>query len=206
MRQLRRLGLLAPTLALLPMAAEAHNFAQGTFFPVMTEGIGASLNSPSGLLTLIPVGIMASQWRPDGILRLAPGLIAGLIAGIFLALFATPAVAIPSLVVGIACALLAVVGRPWPLPVPMAMATLAGALTTMVTLEGHGFGELPLAIYLGIVIGALAIAMIAAAVVRVALEKVPAFWMQIAVRIVASWTAAITLMYMTFQLRTVWGG
>lgn len=206
MKNPSRLALLALACALLPVAAEAHNFAQGTFIPQLTQGIGASINSPSGLLTLAPLGIMASSWHLDGILRLMPALVVGLVAGIFLALFASPAFAVPSLCVGIVCALLAVIAKPWPMPLLAGMAALAGALVNMVTLEGHGLGELPLGIYLGIIIGAAAIAMIAAGVVRIALEKVPAFWMKIAVRVAASWAAAIALMYMTFQLKTIVGG
>lgn len=206
MKHLPRLGLLAPAFALLPMAAEAHNFAKGTIFPQVIEGIGASLNSPSGLLTLIPLGIMASVWQTEGILRLMPPLAAGLVAGIFLALFGSPAYVVPSLCVGIICALLAVIARPWPFAPLAALAAAAGVLVNMVTLEGHGFGELQFGIYVGIVLGAAVIPLIAAAVTRGALQKVPAFWMQIAVRVIASWSAAIALMYMTFQFKAIMGG
>ncbi|MBS0563623.1 MAG: hypothetical protein JSR87_03825 [Proteobacteria bacterium] len=206
MKQLRRLGLLAPAFALLPVAAEAHNFAKGTIFPQIIEGIGASLNSPSGLLTLIPLGIMASVWQTEGILRLMPPLAAGLVAGIFLALFGSPAYVVPSLSVGIICALLAVIARPWPFAPLAGLAAVAGVLVNMVTLEGHGFGELQFGIYIGIVLGAAAIPLISAAVARGALQKVPAFWMRLAWRIIASWSAAIALMYMTFQLKAIVGG
>ena len=86
------------------------------------------------------------------------------------------------------------------------IAAVAGVLVNMVTLEGHGFGELQIGIYIGIVLGAAAIPLMSAAVARGALQKVPAFWMRLAWRIIASWSAAITLMYMTFQLKAIVGG
>lgn len=199
-------ALTAAALTLAPVAAEAHNFAKGTFFPQVIEGIGASINSPVALMTLIPVGLLASIWQTEGMLRIWPGLLAGLVAGIFLAIFANPALAILALAAGVVCALLAVIARPWPPAVPIGAAFIAGALTDMVTLEGHGFGELPLGIYAGIVIGANAIAVIAAGIAKVLLEKFPYFWVRLAFRIVVSWTAAITLMYLTFQVKGVMGG
>ena len=195
--------LTAAAFSLLPVAAEAHNFAKGTFFPVFAQGVGASLNEPVALLTLIPVGLLASLWQTEGMLRIWPWQLAGLIVGVLVAIVSSPFFAIPALAGGLVCGILTVTDRQWPAVVPIGAAFVTGLLVNMVTLEGHGLGELPVGIYTGIVAGATAITAFSAAMARVLLEKFPYFWMRLGVRIVASWTVAMTLMYLTFQLRTL---
>lgn len=195
--------LMAATLTLLPVAAEAHSFAKGTFFPLVVQGIGASLNEPVALLTLIPVGLLASLWQPEGMLRVWPWQIAGLILGVLVAIVASPVFAIPALIGGLVCGLLSVIDRPWPAFVPIGAAFVTGVLVNMVTLEGHALGELPVGIYVGIVVGASAITAISASIARVVVERFPYFWVRLGVRVVASWTVAMTLLYLTFQIRSL---
>ncbi len=197
----RLLAALSGAAILLPIAAQAHNFSKGTFVPSVIDGIGASLNDPFTLLTLVPVGLMASMWDKEGMLRIWPALIAGMVIAVPCAAFSFPGIAIPALLVGATCALLAIISGRYPPALVMGLAALAGFLAIMATLEGHGFFTLPISIYIGILIGANFVVAAAAGVVRFWFDKVAAPWARLPVRILSSWTAAVTLMYLAFQLR-----
>jgi hypothetical protein len=186
---------------LFPLGAQAHNFAKGTFFPLMIDGIGSALNDPITLLTLIPVGLLASLWQSEGMLKIWPALLVGTLVGVPMAALATPVIAIPALLTGAVCALMAVLSARYPALLVAGLAGLAGLLATMTTLEGHGFFTLSIGIYAGIIIGANMIVAASAAFVRAVLEGVKVAWARIGMRILSSWTAAVTLMLLAFQFK-----
>jgi hypothetical protein len=70
----------------------------------------------------------------------------------------------------------------------------------------HGFFELPLPIYIGLFIGANAAFVMAAAIARAVLANLPQVIARIAARILSSWTAAIALMLMAFQIQKLLAG
>ena len=185
----------------LPGMAQAHNFKTGTAFPQIIDATGAALNDPVLLLTLIPLGLMASIWQPEGLLKIWGPAAIGLLAGIPLAVIATPWFAVPALMIGIACAVLGILSRDYSPLLMKVMAGAAGLFAMRAVLEGHGFFQLPVAIYIGLFIGANAAFVVAAAIARAMVEKLPAVVARIAVRILASWTAAITLMLLAFQIQ-----
>jgi len=186
---------------LWPLQSQAHNFATGTAYPEMVEGAGASLNSPEILLTLIPIGLLASLWDDEGMLKIWPGLLIGMIVGIPLAPLVGGWIIAVSLAVGAICALMAVSGANYPKSLVVGIATALGALSSMVSFEGHTFGEFPLPIYIGILFGANLIVVIAAGIAKALLMKLPYFWTRIGLRVASSWVTAIGLMLLAFEMK-----
>jgi len=81
------------------------------------------------------------------------------------------------------------------------------ALVAMLSvLEGHAFMTLPVSIYIGLFLGATAAFVLAAAVARIMIEKLPTVIARIAARILSSWTAAIALMLLAFQVQKLMSG
>ena len=191
---------------LLPGVAEAHNFKTGTALPQIIEAIGAALNDPVLLLTLVPLGLLASIWRTEGLLDIWVPAALGVLAGIPLATIATPWFAVPALLVGVSCAVLAVLARDYKPVLLKGLAFVAGLFGMLSVLEGHGFFELPLPIYIGLFIGANAAFVMAAAIARAVLANLPQVIARIAARILSSWTAAIALMLMAFQIQKLLAG
>jgi hypothetical protein len=71
----------------------------------------------------------------------------------------------------------------------------------MVSLEGHVWMELSSAIYVGVTLGAILPVMLGAATGELLLEKLPASFSRIAVRVACSWLAAIQIMMLAFFSR-----
>jgi len=195
------LPLVAGAITLWPLGAHAHAFKTGSAYPQFIEGTAASIGSPVILLTLIPIGILASAWRENGMVVMWPALIVGLFAGIPLAIFASPSISIAALSLGTASGVLAALALAYPPAVVVVLGGLGGVLSTMVSLEGHELGELPIPIYAGILFGAMLSAVFPAGIVHLLLQKFPQPWMRIGMRVVGSWSAAIAAMLLAFQFR-----
>lgn len=196
-----RITLASAAAGFWPLLAEAHNFKTGTAYPQIVEGAGATLNDPVALLTLIPIGLMCVLWRQeDGLPRIWLALLAGMIVGVFAAPFGSPAIAVPSLALGLLCAGLAILMWNYPQPLVWGLAFLSGLLAIMSTLEGHVLAELPIPIIIGILIGANIAVVVAAGIVKIVLDRVHYSWNRLAMRILSSWTAAVTVMLLAFHI------
>lgn len=206
MRSGKYLALAALAAAMLPGVAEAHNFKTGTAIPQAIDAIGAALNDPVLLLTLIPLGLLASIWRAEGLLEVWGPAAIGLIAAIPLSNVASPWFAVPSLLAGIACAILAIIAHDYRPVLVKGLAFVTALLGMLAVLEGHGFMTLPVSIYIGLFLGATAAFVLAAAIARIMIEKLPAVIARIAARILSSWTAAIALMLLAFQVQKLMAG
>ena len=186
---------------LWPSGAFAHAFKTGSAYPQFIEGTAASIGSPVILLTLIPVGILASAWRENGMLLMWPALMVGMLVGIPLATLASPSIAIAALVIGTLAGALTALALAYPHMLVVAFGGLGGILSSMVSLEGHALGELPIPIYAGILFGAMLCAVIPAGLVQLLVQKFTQSWVRIGVRVLGSWSAAIAAMLLAFQLR-----
>lgn len=206
MRSGRYLALAALAAAMLPGVAEAHNFKTGTAIPQAIDAIGAALNDPVLLLTLIPLGLLASIWRTEGLLDVWGPAAIGLIVAIPLSNFASPWFAVPSLLAGIACAVLAIISHDYQPALVKGLAFVTALVAMLSVLEGHAFMTLPVSIYIGLFLGATAAFVLAAAVARIMIEKLPTVIARIAARILSSWTAAIALMLLAFQVQKLMTG
>lgn len=196
-----RLPFAVAAVLLWPLRAFAHAFQTGSAYPQFIEGTAASIGSPVILLSLIPIGILASAWRKNGMTVIWPALLIGLLAGIFLATFATPAIAIAGLAVGTLAGGLGALALAYPPALIVAFGGLGGVLSSMISLEGHKLGELPIAIHAGILFGAMLCCVIPAGLVHLLRAKFPQPWMRIGLRVLSSWSAAIATLLLAFQLR-----
>ena len=81
------------------------------------------------------------------------------------------------------------------------LGALAAVSVTALAFEGHALGSLPLMIYLGVLFGANLALAVPAGLARLALTRLPPVPARIALRVVASWCAAIAVMLAAFELR-----
>lgn len=194
-------GGLCAALVLLPGAAQAHAFRTGAdVYTQFIEGVGVPLADPALVLCLLPLGLLAGLWRPDAMPKLWPVLIPALILGGLCASLAPPEVAIAAVSVGAATACIAALARTLPSLLVLAMGALGGAVAGLTALQGHGFGELSLAIHLGLLLGANLVVAIPAALVKLTLPDGAAMWRRIGWRVAASWSGAVAVMFLAFQI------
>jgi|TARA_Y100000815_G_scaffold271495_1_gene298183 hypothetical protein len=192
---------IAAALVLPATRADAHSFGAGTdTFEAFVEGFNAVLFSPFSLLPCLSLGLLLTLWHLEGMVKAWPYLIASHVVGFGIA----PAVGtwvIPALV-GAGCvtgAVAAVLPHP-SRPVALALNTTVGLLTMLVSLEGHQWFELSLPIYLGIFAAASFAVAAGAGVARLVIERVPHPWVRIAIRIAASWLAAMQMLMIAFLI------
>lgn len=186
---------LAALAILLPVGAHAHAFDTGAgAFAQVVEGAGVPLRDPALLLALLPLGLTLGIWRTDGLPRIWPALVAGLVAGAAAAPLAGIGIAFAAILTGLAVALLGVLARDWPVWLMAAAAAGVGLVAGMTALEGHAFGGLPVAIYAGVLGGALLVVAVPSGLVSFTRTEFPAWWITLGWRIAASWTGAVALM------------
>lgn len=128
------------------------------------------------------------------------------VMGVPLSNFASPWFAVPSLLAGIACAVLAIISHDYRPALVKGLAFVTALVAMISVLEDHAFMTLPVSIYIGLFLGATAAFVLAAAVARIMIEKLPTVIARIAARILSSWTAAIALMLLAFQVQKLMSG
>lgn len=196
-------GALAVALALLPRAARAHSFASGLDpLGYLVEGALAVWAAPWLMLPVAVVGI-ALGLAGAPVIRTAlaaflAGALVGLAASAFVGVWAQ---VVPPLAVGLVVAVLAaLVPSERTGPALPGLAALAGATVAADVLEGFFFLDVPATLLAGIAGAAtLAVAAIALGVVGTR-RWVARPWITILWRIVASWGAAIQVLYLAFIL------
>jgi hypothetical protein len=197
----RTTAAVAAALALLPGSAAAHAFRTGAdAYAVFLQGVAVPLNDPWILLCLLPVGVMVGIWRKDGMPAVWPGLIGGLLLGFLLAPLLPEGLALVPLAFGLIASVLAAAALSYPRPAVFAFMTLAAAVGGWMALAGHGWGELPLTVYAGVFLGAHFAVVLPAAAVVATRRLIPAGWLMIAWRALASWLGAVAMMLAAFQL------
>ena len=191
---------LASALGLCAAQAQAHAFKSGTDqYAQFLEGAGIILRYPEMLLPLLALGILLSLWHVEGMLRAWPAFLIGQMVGIGLAALVGPWIALAVLSAGLLTAMLVAL-LPKHIPIEaMALSLGVGLLVTATSLEGHGFLELPVFIYLGIVFATNLVTASAAAVARLAMERFAEAWMRILWRVAGSWLAAILTLFLAFS-------
>ena len=187
-------------MALVPGRAAAHGFkADAESYQAFLEGTGVIFEYPPAILPLAALGVTLSLWSPEGLPRVVGFAIGGLLLGVFLAPAAGPWVVFAALAAGLAAALAGslALGRGL---LPMAVLSVAACAAVMaLSFEGHGLGELPLMINLGIFLAALLALVAPAGLVRISFDQLgERAWLRIGWRIVCSWLAAILLLYAAF--------
>ncbi len=188
---------LAPAgLALLAAdPALAHAFDTGADgFSQFIEGAGVPLSDPAIFLALLPLGITLGIWRVDGVARIWPAFLFGLVAGVMVAPLAGISIAFAAILTGLAVSVMGVAALRWPFWLMAAVSTVVPVVAVMTSLEGHAPGTLPLPVYLGVLVGATLAVFVPSGVVAFTREAVDRAWVTIGWRVAASWIGAITMM------------
>ena len=202
MTNLTRSALLFWTSVLLPSQAAAHSFGAGTDqFASFVEGASVVIFDQVSLFATLSLGLMIALWKNRGVIQALPLFIAGLALGFLLAPSVTTWVIMGATVVGAITATIGASLNQQYKPLTLILALFTGLLVQMVSLEGHVWMELSSAIYVGVTLGAILPVMLGAATGELLLEKLPASFSRIAVRVACSWLAAIQIMMLAFFSR-----
>jgi hypothetical protein len=202
MTNLTRSALLFLTSVLLPSQAAAHSFGAGTDqFASFVEGASVVIFDQVSLFATLSLGLMIALWKNRGVIQALPFFIAGLALGFLLAPSVTTWVIMGATVVGAITATIGASLNQQYKPLTLILALFTGLLVQMVSLEGHVWMELSSAIYVGVTLGAILPVMLGAATGELLLEKLPASFSRIAVRVACSWLAAIQIMMLAFFSR-----
>lgn len=199
---MRPIAILAAAGALAAGKAQAHAFQGGADgYAQFVEGAGVILTYPGILLPILALGVAISLWDTEGLPGVWPYALAGQVAGVFTASVVGVWVAAAFMALGVVIAAMAAL---WPANrriVITVLAALTGVGAISAALEGHGLFELPLLIHLGILFGTNLVLAAASGAAALAMERVPAEWMRIGWRVVASWIGAILVLFLAFSLR-----
>ena len=202
MTNLTRSALLFLTSVLLPSQAAAHSFGAGTDqFASFVEGASVVIFDQVSLFATLSLGLMIALWKNRGVIQALPLFIAGLALGFLLAPSVTTWVIMGATVIGAITATIGASLNQQYKPLTLILALFTGLLVQMVSLEGHVWMELSSAIYVGVTLGAILPVMLGAATGELLLEKLPASFSRIAVRVACSWLAAIQIMMLAFFSR-----
>jgi len=182
--------------------ADAHAFEAGAdYYEQFVEGAGVVLTYPELLLPVLALGVLLTLWDMDGLPKVWPVYIAGLIGGIFLGAVVGVAIATVLLTVGVVIAALAAVLQRHTQAEAFGLAGLTGLLVMAGSLEGHGLFELGLFIHLGLFFGANVALAVPAGLTRLAFMQSDAAWIRIGARVAASWIGAVLVLILAFTLR-----
>lgn len=188
-------------LTLASFSSHAHSFGAGTdAFQAFVEGARVMLFEPITLFAGLSAGLMITLWRSGGMLVAWPPLIVATLVGFLAATLAPDWAKMALIVVGTLTATLAAVLQSHKQAAVMLLVVLTGVLSLFVALEGHTWMELSAAIYVGLILGAQFSVVIGAALAQMLLEKFgTAAWSRIAIRVAASWLAAMQILILAFQ-------
>ena len=132
--------------------------------------------------------------------RAWPLLIAGHVTGFVIAPFLGDRVIAALVAAGFATASLAALLPRHTRAEALAVSLVVGLLTMLVSLEGHAWLELTPPIYAGIFLAASFAVAAGAGIARIATDAVRHPWVRIALRVAASWLAAIQILILAFLL------
>jgi hypothetical protein len=189
--------------ALWPGIGQAHAFKTGAAYPQFIEGAGAALGEPVVLLSMVALGLLAALWQSEGLVRIWPAVLGGMLIGAIPAGLAGPSAEVAALAAGLICAALAALGAQLPAKIIVSLAALTGLCTSLAILAGHGFAELPVPIYAGLLFGANLVLAAAASSAKLLLDQWSHPAIRLGLRIAASWTGAIAILLIAFSLRPV---
>jgi hypothetical protein len=134
-------------------------------------------------------------------MKMLPLLAAGCVAGALATGWALPAALPLAIGAGIVAAGLGAAALAWPAGVVAVLVPFCGFLGYRALLDGHPPGSLSVAAYAGLLAGALALVVAVAAPAELLLERLPLRLGRLALRIVASWMAAIAVLFLAFTPR-----
>lgn len=195
------LALILPAATLAAGQARAHAFQAGAeSYAAFVEGAYVPLNDPMILMPLLATGLAIGIWRREGMLTLWPALLAGLVAGLFLAPLVGPGFRLAGMILAVPMAVLGVAARAWPAALMQGLVALVGLTSGLIALEGHGWGSLPWMISAGVLFGANMVAVVPAGMVAASRDRITNSWLMIGWRVAASWVGATAVLVGTLVL------
>ncbi|WP_204318695.1 hypothetical protein [Pseudooceanicola aestuarii] len=188
--------------ALAPRRVSAHAFAAGSdSYDAFTEGAGSVLLYPEVLLPLVALALLAVLHRAEALPRVMPLLLAGAGLALLLAPRLGEGTAPAAMGFGIVlAALAALVPNRLPRPALAVLALTTGGLSLSSLLHGQDLSALPVTLLLGVLFAALLLPMTVGGAARLVMQGTGG-WRAIALRVAASWIAAILLLMLAFTLR-----
>lgn len=186
---------------LLAAPAQAHSFlAEGGAYDLFVEGTTIILKDVRLLLPILALGLLISLWKADGLINAWPANIAGNVLGVPLAVLVSDKIILIYLLIGVFVGLIASLTPKRSSTEIKVLALVLGIVSMLSALEGHGFFELPFAIYLGLIFGLNLVLAVTANIFGLILSTFEVKWVNIAIRAVASWSAAIGILIFAISL------
>jgi hypothetical protein len=180
---------------LLGAPAQAHSFlAEGGAYDMFVEGTTVILKEVRLLLPIVALGLLISLWKADGLISAWPANIVGNVLGVPLAVLVSDKIILVYLLIGVFVALIAALTPKRNAIEIRGFALVLGIGSMLSALEGHEFFELPVAIYLGLIFGLNLVLAATANISGLILSTFKANWINIAIRAISSWTAAIGIL------------
>jgi len=180
---------------LLGAPAQAHSFlAEGGAYDLFVEGTTVILQDVRLLLPIVALGLLISLWKADGLISAWPASIAGNVLGVPLAVLVSDKIILVYLLIGVFVGLIASLTPKRSATEIKVFALVLGLISMLSALEGHEFFELPIAIYLGLIFGLNLVFAATANISGLILSTFKANWVNIAIRAISSWTAAIGIL------------
>lgn len=204
MRRMARLwvGVVAGGSALAPAAALAHAFGvYDSVYNNFLEGAAVFLSAPGLLLPVLALAVALALWRREGLLEVWGAVAVATVLGIAISPFSPPWVAMLPMGLGLVMALLTALVRLERISAAMLpLAVLTAGAVMLAVLEGHAWSEVPTATKVGLLFGFHLILSVSAGLVRLVSARIDHPAATIGVRILASWIAAILVLYLAFVL------
>ena len=186
---------------LLGAPAQAHSFlAEGGAYDMFVEGTTVILKDVRLLLPIVALGLLIALWKADGLISAWPANIVGNVLGVPLALLVNDTIILIYLLIGVLVALVAALTPKRNASEIRGLAFVLGFVSMLSALEGHEFFELPIAIYLGLIFGINLVLAATANISGLILSTFRAKWVEISIRAICSWTAAIGILIIAVEI------
>ena len=186
---------------LLGAPAQAHSFlAEGGAYDMFVEGTTVILKDVRLLLPIVALGLLIALWKADGLISAWPANIVGNVLGVPLALLVNGTIILIYLLIGVLVALVAALTPKRNASEIRGLAFVLGFVSMLSALEGHEFFELPIAIYLGLIFGINLVLAATANISGLILSTFRAKWIEISIRAICSWTAAIGILIIAVEI------
>ena len=186
---------------LLGAPAQAHSFlAEGGAYDMFVEGTTVILKDVRLLLPIVALGLLIALWKADGLISAWPANIVGNVLGVPLALLVNDTIILIYLLIGVLVALVAALTPKRNASEIRGLAFVLGFVSMLSALEGHEFFELPIAIYLGLIFGINLVLAATANISGLILSTFRAKWIEISIRAICSWTAAIGILIIAVEI------
>lgn len=187
--------------SLFPAAASAHSFDAGAdAFAQVGDGLAVVLTYPAALFPLLSLGLLLGLWCDRQLRMAGMWFVAGQVVGLLTAPLVGSLIDPTALTLGIGVAICATLAPGVSRSFAPMLAAAVGWAAIAVAFVGHGLFELPVTIHAGIIIAVNLLIFSVVGNTRFLTDRFRAAWVKLALRIAASWIAAIQILSLAFML------